>query len=120
MKVIIAGTRDFNDYASLKRICDYLLSEIAIDAILCGECRGVDLMGKRYAEERGIPVESYPADWKRYGRAAGPKRNAQMASAADCLIAFWDGVSKGTANMIKLMGDKPVRIVRIDHEQASN
>lgn len=113
MKVIIAGTRWFNDYALLKERCDFYLSSIKVDAILCGECKGADLLGKRYAEERGVPVESFPADWKRYGRAAGQKRNKQMADAADCLIAFWDGESKGTKGMIKFMGDKPVRIVAI-------
>jgi len=114
MKVVIAGSRGFEDYEVVRNNCDTLLDGISVDAVLCGECKGVDLLGKRYANERGIAVESFPADWKRYGRAAGPKRNKQMAENADVLIAFWDGVSKGTKNMIKLMGDKPVYIVRID------
>ncbi len=114
MRVIIAGTRDFNDYALLAARCDFYLSEVKVDAILCGECKGADLLGKKYAEERGIPVESYPADWKRYGRAAGQKRNKQMADNADALIAFWDGKSKGTKGMIGYMKGKPVKIVMIE------
>ena len=116
MRVVIAGSRHFNDYDLLKERCDFYLQGHHVDAILCGECRGADLLGKRYAEERGIPVESYPADWDKYGRAAGQIRNKQMADHADCLIAFWDGESKGTKGMIRLMGDKPVRIVRVNHE----
>lgn len=63
---------------------------------------GVDLLGKRYAEEKHIPVRRMPADWNKHGKAAGPIRNEQMAIRADAFIAFWDGQSRGTANMIEL------------------
>ena len=46
-------------------------------------------------------IERHPADWDQYGRSAGMIRNREMAKAADSLIAFWDGKSKGTANMIQ-------------------
>ena len=88
-----------------------------VSAVLCGECRGADLLGKRFAEENGIPVESFPAEWKRYGRAAGAKRNKQMAENADTLIAFWDGESKGTKNMIDLMNGKTVHVIMIQEGQ---
>ena len=116
MDIIIAGSRDFDDYGRLCQECDTLLAGLRVDSILCGECRGADALGKRYAEDRGISVKSYPADWQRYGRAAGPIRNKQMAEAADLLIAFWDGQSRGTHSMIKLMQGKAVEIVYIGHE----
>ena len=47
-----------------------------------------------------------PADWEKYGRSAGPKRNAQMAEIANALIAFWDGQSRGTKNMIETAKQK--------------
>lgn len=47
-----------------------------------------------------MPVERFPADWDRRGRAAGRIRNREMAKHADALIAVWDGESRGTANMI--------------------
>ena len=45
---------------------------------------------------------------------AGPLRNEKMARVADALIAFWDGKSRGTKNMIDLANMKgiSVRIVR--------
>ena len=44
----------------------------------------------------------FPADWDKYGKAAGYKRNGEMARNADALIAFWDGKSRGTKHMIDL------------------
>ena len=110
MKVVIAGSRTFIDYAVLRERCDIILDGEDVEAILCGECRGADMMGKDYALERGIDVESYPADWKKYGRAAGAIRNKQMAQNADLLIAFWDGKSKGTKMMIQFMQLKGGRV----------
>ena len=104
MRVIIAGGRDFNDYNRLKRNVTHKLSNIANDEIIivCGEARGADSLGKQLAIEMGWEVASYPADWDKWGKAAGYKRNEQMAQNADALIAFWDGSSKGTMHMISL------------------
>ena len=52
--------------------------------------------------ENGWEVLSFPADWDKYGKAAGYKRNDEMARNADALIAFWDGKSRGTRHMIDL------------------
>ena len=121
-RVIIAGSRDFDDYVMLCEHCDRLLSQKVAThqiVIISGEARGADTLGERYAHERGYAVEKYPADWKRDGKAAGPIRNAQMAKVADALIAFWDGNSRGTQNMIDLAKLKPLpfRVVRFDLEK---
>ena len=50
------------------------------------------------------------AEWIKYGRAAGPRRNKQMAEYADALLAYWDGKSRGTKNMIELAKDKGLKI----------
>ena len=102
-KVIIAGCRDFNDYELLKEKCDYFLQDEKKEdvVIISGHASGADALGERYAQERGFQLETYPADWKAHGRAAGSIRNARMASAANALIAFWDGKSRGTKNMIE-------------------
>lgn len=102
-RVIIAGTRHFKDYALLCRYADTLLEkkrEAGEEIIIVsGHCRGADLLGERYARERGYQVEVYEADWSG-GRGAGPRRNRLMAERADALIAMWDGKSRGTLNMI--------------------
>ena len=102
-RVIIAGTRSFNDYELLRDSCNNLLSEkqrTHTVVVISGTARGADQMGERYAKERGFQLRRFPADWELYGKSAGHIRNAKMADNADALIAFWDGESKGTKNMI--------------------
>lgn len=72
--------------------------------------KGADLLGKKYAEEKRYVVRRMPADWDKHGRAAGPIRNKQMAQSADALIAFWDGKSKGTENMINLAKEYGLKV----------
>jgi hypothetical protein len=99
-KVIIAGTRDFNDYELLKQKCDFYLSQKQGITIISGLCTGADTLGIRYAREHEYPYIGFPADWNKYGKSAGPKRNEQMANIADACIVFWNGTSKGTLDMI--------------------
>lgn len=100
MRTIIAGSREgITKEQVYKTIED---SGFDISAVLCGEARGVDNYGKQWALERGIEVISYPADWDKYGKAAGPIRNKLMAENAEALIAVWDGYSRGTSHMINL------------------
>lgn len=83
--------------------------------IVSGHATGADALGERYAQERGLQVELHPADWDAYGRAAGPKRNEQMAEVADALIAFWDGQSRGTANMINVARKKGLKAFVVNY-----
>lgn len=100
-RVIIAGGQYFEDYNTLKAYADRMLSNITDEIqIVSGCASGADALGERYAQEKGYSLKRFPADWNSYGRSAGPKRNRQMAQYADALIAFWDGVSRGTKNMI--------------------
>ena len=81
--------------------------------IVSGNCRGVDRLGERYAQERGYQLVRYPVneeDWMMYGRSAGQMRNAVMADNADALIAFWDNKSAGTGGMIRLAESKGLAI----------
>ena len=110
MKVIIAGGRDFYDYTLLKRKCDELLKDVSDIEIVSGAANGADRLGERYAKEKGYPVKQFPADWKRFGNSAGIKRNAEMANYGEMLIAFWDGKSRGTKNMIDVATTKNFRV----------
>ena len=102
-RIIIAGSREFDNYSLLERIMDKLLSNIKYDiVIVCGKARGADTLGERYAKEKGYEIDYYPAQWNLYGKRAGYIRNEQMAQNADALVAFWDGHSKGTKHMIDL------------------
>lgn len=98
MKVVIAGGREFNDYELLREICDGVIP--VVPEIVSGGARGTDKLGEQYAKEKGYDLKVFPADWNKHGKGAGPIRNRQMAEYGDMLIAFWDGKSKGTKNMI--------------------
>lgn len=96
MKLIIAGGRDFKpneyDYQKLDRIR-------GITEIVSGGCSGADKFGEHWAEVNKIPVKRFPADWNKFGKAAGPIRNAQMAEYANACVLFPGG--KGTDSMFK-------------------
>lgn len=98
MKTIIAGTRNFTDYEMLKKAIHS--SKFNITEVVCGKATGADTLGEQWAIENNIPVIYFPANWQKYGKAAGPIRNREMAEYGECLIALWDGNSKGTQNMI--------------------
>lgn len=102
MKVIIAGSRTITDYEEFKSIMEMLALNIT-EVISGAHWEGGDVLGERWAGEKGIPVRRFPADWRTYGLKAGPMRNRKMAYAADALVAFWDGESKGTKNMVAQM-----------------
>ncbi len=88
MRVIIAGTRGINDYA---KVCDAVRrSGFPINRVVSGLAAGVDTLAVRYAAENALPCDSFPAEWSRWGRRAGYRRNVQMAENADALIAVWD------------------------------
>jgi len=110
IKVIIAGGRNFDDYDKLCRVCDDFLKNYCNIEIVSGACKGADLLGEQYAKEKGHKLTQFPANWKRYGKAAGPKRNQEMANYADALIAFWDGRSNGTKNMIDLATNAGLKV----------
>ena len=112
-RVIIAGCRDFDDYALLKERCnDYLCEKMETHnvIIVSGHASGADALGERFAEEHGLQCEIHPADWGKYGRSAGPIRNAEMAEVSDALIAFWDGQNPGTRSMIELARKKDLQV----------
>ena len=101
MKLIIAGSRDFNDYSLLEKELNPL--NVFIDEIVSGNARGADTLGERYSLEYNIPLKIFKADWNNLGKRAGIVRNHQMGEYADLLLAFWDGKSKGTKDMIDYM-----------------
>jgi len=100
MKVIIAGGRDITDPNLVLEAIDK--SWFNITEVVCGMARGVDTLGKEWAEAHGIPVKEFPANWSKFHRAAGPIRNAEMAKYADALIAIMKPGSKGTKSMVEI------------------
>lgn len=104
-KIIIAGTRTFADYNLLRKTMCGMFGGIPPSQIeiISGHCpTGADRLGEMFAVRNKIRLVLFPADWEKYGRAAGPVRNRQMAEYAapdgHCVI-FWDGESRGSRSM---------------------
>lgn len=117
-RIVIAGCRNYNNYEEAKEYIDFFISNIKTKyelIFLSGGCRGADSLGERYANENGFKIEHYPAEWKKYGKSTGPKRNKKMAEAADFVICFWDNKSPGTKSMIEHTKklNKPLKIIYI-------
>lgn len=101
MRTIIAGSRTatIGDVLNAMKFCPFTGD---ISVVISGKAKGADLGGKKWAERNHIPFEEYPADWNTHGKSAGYIRNTLMAKNGEALIAVWDGMSKGTKNMINL------------------
>jgi len=108
VKTIIAGSRGITDIKIVEQAIKD--SGFEITEVVCGMARGVDLLGKRWADSNDIPVAKFPANWEDFGRKAGYMRNAEMAAYAEALIAIWDGESRGTAHMIGKASSKGLKI----------
>ncbi len=100
MKTIIAGSREYTNYAAMKSILDRCSWEIT--EVVSGTCRGPDQLGERWGEKNGVLVTQFPADWNGLGKRAGFVRNEEMAEYGEAAIIFWDGESSGTKSMIDL------------------
>lgn len=105
-RIIIAGSRNFNNYALLKEKVSELIDHTDDNVIISGGAKGADTLGEKFAYESDMKLVKMPANWEKFGKSAGYIRNEQMAVYASKkngkLIAFWDGESKGTVHMIKL------------------
>jgi len=114
-RLIIAGGRNFDDYAALKKFALQQLQNILTAGrpivVISGNARGADTLGERLAAEMNWKCERYPADWTRYGLSAGYRRNEDMAKIAHGLLACWDGVSRGTKHMIDIAQRRQLQVV---------
>ena len=107
MRTIIAGSRSlgYPEICKAMAQCGWIPT-----VVVSGGATGSDKAGERWANERGIPVVVYPANWQRFGRSAGYVRNSVMADNADALVLSWDGVSKGSRNMAETARRKGLKI----------
>lgn len=116
---LVAGSRTYSNYAEFCVWMDRILSRQSEVTIVSGGARGADALAERYAKERGFKLVVFKADWKRYGRSAGYKRNVQMHrfiahfEHRGC-VCFWDGASRGTQHNFGLAEQfgTPIRVVR--------
>ena len=111
MRLAIIGSRTFSDYQLLYRsinnhygVWDTQIRQVQwkIDSIISGGAIGADKLGARFAKDNLISLTEILPDWKTHGCSAGFKRNADIITACDEVICFWDGVSKGSADSLRI------------------
>ncbi len=134
MKVAIVGSRTFDNMLTVEDV-DIAIkkAKFNVTEVVCGECKGPDLLGRAWAELNNIPIISFPPKWndidgcktvkvnkwgQKYNYMAGFERNQDMANYATHCIAFWDFESSGTKQMIDAMKklNKPVYFHKPDVE----
>lgn len=85
------------------------------DTIVSGGAKGADTYAREFALKHNLQLIEFLPDYEQYGRTAPLIRNKLIVEECDCLIAFWDGKSRGTKYTLDLaekMG-KPTKIVMI-------
>ena len=127
LRVIIAGSRDFNDYKLLKKSAIEIITKKTmlpdLTRIISGGARGADTLGERFANEMGLEISRFIPDWDGLGKRAGYVRNAEMAKFAveddnyGVLIAFWDGQSRGTKHMIDLANKYGLEVHVVNYKE---
>ena len=113
MKVLVCGGRDFVDGWSLFD----KLTELNPSIVVHGGALGADNLGGGWAENRGIPVRVYKANWSKHGKSAGFIRNVEMLESEnpDLILACPGG--KGTEHMVREAERRGYRVIRLEASQ---
>lgn len=109
MRILVTGSRHWTDRQVIADALTELLKECTDPCVLIhGDASGADRLANGvildWARKWGIwGIERFPANWNKYGRRAGPIRNAQMLTEGkpDICLAFPLPGSKGTWDMIR-------------------
>ncbi len=110
INLAVIGSRSFDNYEYMEEILNWF----DIKTLISGGAKGADTLAKKYAAQNSIPYKEFLPQWDKFGKSAGYKRNIQIVNAADEIVAFWDGISKGTKHSIDIATEqgKPVHIFK--------
>ena len=100
LKIGVVGSRAFNDYKLLKDTLDEYKDRVFL--IVSGSAKGADSLGEKWANENNVKTLIHKPDWETHGKAAGFIRNELIVDDSDIVIAFWDGLSRGSEHSINL------------------
>jgi hypothetical protein len=115
MRLAIVGSRSFTKTSFAFEILDRVRATTSVDLVVSGGAAGADTIAELWARARSIATRVFKPDWTRNGRRAGFLRNVSIVTNADKLIAFWDGVSRGTLHSINLarLRNIPVQVIHV-------
>lgn len=113
----IVGSRHYSNGPAFSAIMEaWIVQHGRPDAVVSGGAGGVDTLAAGWARAAGVPLKVFPANWAAYGRAAGPRRNAQIVAAATHVLALPSRAGRGTQNTIRQAeaAGLPVTVVYVD------
>lgn len=115
-RILVTGSRAWTNVDVVEAHLASAIYQHVPAVIVHGGCpTGADAIAGNWARRYdylGLTEETWPADWSRHGRAAGPIRNAAMVAAgADVMLAFPLGASRGTRGCMRLAEAAGIRVV---------
>jgi predicted Rossmann-fold nucleotide-binding protein len=114
-KVLVCGGRDYQNETRVFKVLDRILTRYGPLLIIEGGARGADSLARKWAQARNQNVRTFPADWDKYKKGAGFRRNTQMLKEGqpDLVVAFPGGT--GTAMMVTIAKEAtpPIRVIEI-------
>jgi len=129
IRVVVFGGRDYKNKRRLYEVLDILHWLFGFAVVIEGEAPGADTLARHWAEDRGLEVDPYPADWsdierpgavvrtnrhgRKYDAAAGGVRNQRMLDQGlpDLAVAFPGG--SGTADMKRRVKGAGIILIEI-------
>ena len=118
MTILVCGSREYNGYDYMANFLDDYIKAKGLKKgedvrIVNGDARGADTLATSYSMQRGYKLSVYPANWKRYGIAAGVIRNKIMLDEAkpDVVVAFPFSRSRGTRHMMRIATEAGVEVI---------
>ena len=103
LRVLVCGSRHYTNYQKVLE----QLKKLDVGFVISGGCRGADCLAVKAAKACSFPYVEFPADWQKFGKAAGPIRNIAMLREGkpDFVLVFHPNIdsSKGSKHMLSLI-----------------
>lgn len=113
MRVGVIGSRNFNNYALLRDTLDNILSKKSISLIVSGGAKGADALSEVWATQNSIETLIFKPNWS-LGKSAAAIRNQKIVENSDIIVAFWDGISKGTKMTIDMATSRNIKVLNVN------
>lgn len=121
--VLVCGDRKWDDQEVVDQVVYLLKRRYKVHTLVEGEAAGADTQGRLAGEKYGMTIKAFPAEWHKFGRGAGPIRNAQQLREGkpDIVVAFHDDLynSKGTLDMVKkaMASERDIIVIVVFHDK---